>query len=156
MIKFRELGAYKNAKNIGYCKATVEMHNGQAAEFDLAAKTAKHPTAATTAGLAIVMNSIEKPEILSPNEYVIEVGEYPRLFTLESLKGEILDMDMDQVNGTYSTDIDAGVKLTPKTDGTWEVKSSVTGYPAYLEVVDLTSFNGEGFGARVVIVDQTS
>ena len=150
MIKFRELGAYKNAKNIGYCKATVEMHNGQAAEFDLAAKTAKHPTAATTAGLAIVMNSIEKPEILSPNEYVIEIGEYPRLFTLESLRGEILDMDMDQVTGDYE-DIEAGVKLTPKTDGTWEIKETVTNYPAYLEVVDLTSFNGEGFGAKVVL-----
>ena len=155
MIKFRELGAYKNAKNIGYCVASVEMHNGQAAEFNLAAKTAGHPSTATADGLAIVMNSIEKPQILSPNHHVIEVGECPRLFTLKSLDGEILDMDMDQVNGLYSA-VEVGKYLTPKTDGTWEVKNSVTGYPAYLEVIDLTSFNGEGIGAKVVIVDKTS
>lgn len=150
MIKFRELGAYKNAKNIGYCVASVEMHNGQVAEFDLAEKTAKFPTDAKAAGLAIVMNSIEKPEILSPNEYVIEVGEYPRLFILESLKNEILDMDMDQVDGEYSA-IEVGKFLVPTTAGKWEVKDAITGYDAGLEVVELTSFNGEGIGAKVVI-----
>lgn len=154
MIKFRELGAYKNAKNIGYCVAEAVMKNGQAAEFDLTDCTANHPSTAKADGLAIVMNSIEKPEILEPNDYTIEIGEYPRLFTLKSIEGEILDMDMDQIDGQYS-DIDEGVTLTPKTDGTWEVQDTLTGYPAYLEVVDLNTYGGAGFGAKVVIVDKT-
>lgn len=150
MIKFRDFGAYKNAKNIGYCVASVEMHNGQVAEFDLTTKTAKFPTDATAAGLAVVMNSIEKPEILSPNEYVIEVGEYPRLFILESLKNEILDMDMDQVDGEY-TDVEVGKFLIPKTDGKWEIADAAGSSAIALEVVELTSYNGEGIGAKVVI-----
>lgn len=148
MVKFRNVGTYKNAVNIGYCVASVEMHNGQVAEYDIATKTAKLPTDAKAEGLALVMNSIEKPEILSPNEYVIEVGEFPRMFTLVSLKDRIIDMDMDQVTGDYS-DIAVGDKLVPNTDGQWEKATDATGYPAYLEVVELTSYNGEGIGAVV-------
>lgn len=150
MVKFREIGTYKNAVNIGYCVANGEMHNGQVVEFDVATKVAKAPTNAKAKGLALVMNSIEKPEILNPNDYVIENGELPRLFTLESLKDRIVDMDMDQVKGAYSA-IEVGKKLVPTTSGELEVVEAVTGYAAYFEVVDLTSFNGEGFGAIVRI-----
>lgn len=150
MVKFREIGTYKNAVNIGYCVASVEMHNGQVVEYDIATKTAKLPTDATKEGLALVMNSIEKPEILSPNDYVIEVGEFPRMFTLASLKDRVIDMDMDQVTDDYS-DIAVGDYLVPGTDGKWTKASDVTGYAAYLEVVELTSYNGEGIGAVVKV-----
>ena len=143
MIKFGEIGNYKNAVNIGYCVATEEMHNGQAAIFDIAAKTASHPATGKEEELCIVMNCIQKPEVHSPNKYVIEKGEFPRLFTLESLKNRQIEMDSDQVSTEYST-LKAKDKLTAKTDGTWEKKDEVTGYPIYLEIVEKTAFNGEG------------
>ena len=148
MVKFYEIGTYKNAVNIGYCVATVEMHNGQVAEYEIAKKTAKHPTDGKKAGLALVMNAIEKPDVSNPNKYVIEEGEFPRMFTLESLKDRILEMDMDQVQGNY-TDIEVGDKLVPTTDGDWKEESDVSQYPAYLEVTEKTPFNGEGL--RVIV-----
>lgn len=102
MLKFREIGTYKNAVNVGYCTADVELHNGNVVTFDRATKKAAVPTDGKETGLAIVMNTIDKPETLTPNDYVIEVGENPRLFVLTSLKGRIIDMDMDQVDGTYA------------------------------------------------------
>lgn len=149
MIKFHEIGMYKNAVNIGYCVATEEMHNGQAAIFDVAAKTASHPATGKEEDLAIVMNSIEKPEVHAPNKYVIEEGDFPRLFTLESLKNRLLDMDTDQVVTEYSS-ISEKDKLVAKTDGTWE-KNEATGYGVYLEVIEKTGFNGEGLLVAVRI-----
>lgn len=148
MIQFHEIGNYKNSVNIGFCEATVEFHNGMVAEWDKAEKTASLPTDATAEGLALVMNIIEKPEIASPNDYVIEIGEYPRLFTLASLKDRLLDMDMDQVSGEYE-DISVGDLLVPNTDGQWEVSSDASSYAAYLEVVELTGYNYEGL--RVLV-----
>lgn len=143
MLKFYEIGMYKNAVNVGYCVASVEMHNGQAAIFDVAEKTASHPTNGKEPDLAIVMNSIEKPEVHSPNKYVIEEGELPRLFTLASLKDRLIEMDTDQVQTEYST-ISEKSKLVAQTDGTWKVEEDVTSYGVYLEVIKKTGFNGEG------------
>lgn len=150
MLKFREIGVYKNAVNVGYCAATVEMHNGQVAIFDEVAKTASHPATGQEDELAIVMNTIDKPETLSPNDYVIEIGEFPRLFKLESLKGRILDMDTDQVVTKYD-EINVGDYLVGNADGQLEVAADASGYKAYFEVIEKTSFNGEGLAVKVVI-----
>ena len=73
MLKFREIGTYKNAVNVGYCTADVELHNGNVVTFDRATKKAAVPTDGKETGLAIVMNTIDKPETLAPNDYV-ELG----------------------------------------------------------------------------------
>ena len=150
MIKFHEIGMYKNAVNIGYCVATDEMRNGQAAIYDIAKKTASHPSTGKEAELALVMNSIQKPEVHAPNKYVIEEGEFPRLFTFESLKDRLLDMDTDQVTTDYAS-INEKDKLTAKNDGTWEKQEAVEGYGVYLEVIEKTAFNGEGLLCAVRI-----
>lgn len=43
MLKFREIGIYKNAVNVGYCTADVELHNGNVVTFDRATKKAAVP-----------------------------------------------------------------------------------------------------------------
>lgn len=152
MLKFKEIGNYKNAVNVGFCAAEVELHNGMVVEFDKATKKAKLPTSATAEGLAIVMNIIEKPEIATPNDYVIEVGEYPRLFILESLKDRMISMDCDQVTTTYSS-IDVGDALIPTTNGKWEKASGATSsYPFVLKVLEKNNFGGEGEGLLVQVV----
>lgn len=152
MLKFREIGTYKNAVNIGYCTADVVLKNGNVVTYDRATKKAALPTTETAkaAGLAIVMNTIDKPEILEPNDFKIEKGENPRLFALFSLKDRIIDMDMDQVKGTYSA-IGVGDVLVANTEGKLEVVSAATGYAEYFEVVEKTSYNTEGLAVKVVI-----
>lgn len=150
MLKFRKIGTYKNAVNVGYCTADVVLKNGNVVTFDRAKKKAAFPTTGKEVGLAIVMNTIDKPEVHEPNDFVIEVGENPRLFTLDSLKGRVIDMDMDQVEGTYAS-IKVGDKLVATSKGKIKVSADVTGYAEYFEVIEKTSYNTEGLAVMVVI-----
>lgn len=153
MLKFREIGTYKNAVNIGYLTADVVLKNGNVVTYDLAKKKAALPKTGKESGLAIVINTIDKPEISEPNAFTIEIGENPRIFTLESLKDRVIDMDMDQVTGTYA-DIKEGDFLVADTTGKLKVvktASDVTDYKEYLKVIEKTTYNAEGLAAVVVI-----
>jgi hypothetical protein len=153
MLKFREIGTYKNAVNIGYLTADVVLKNGNVVTYDLAKKKAALPKTGKESGLAIVINTIDKPEISEPNAFTIEIGENPRIFTLESLKDRVIDMDMDQVTGTYA-DIKEGDFLVADTTGKLKVvkaASGVTDYKEYLKVIEKTTYNAEGLAAVVVI-----
>lgn len=153
MLKFREIGTYKNAVNIGYLTADVVLKNGNVVTYDLAKKKAALPKTGKESGLAIVINTIDKPEISEPNAFTIEIGENPRIFTLESLKDRVIDMDMDQVTGTYA-DIKEGDFLVADTTGKLKVvkaASGVTDYKEYLKVIEKTTYNAEGLEAVVVI-----
>ena len=151
MLKFREIGTYKNAVNIGYCTCAVDLKNGNIVTYDRAEKTAALPTTGKETGLGIVMNTIEKPEIAEPNDYVIEAGEFPRIFDLNSLKDRIIDMDMDQVDADYD-DISVGDILVANDEGKLELKDeNETGYKEYFEVIEKTTYNAEGLAVRVVI-----
>jgi hypothetical protein len=153
MLKFREVGTYKDAVNIGYLTADVVLKNGNVVTYDLAKKKAALPKTGKESGLAIVINTIDKPEISEPNAFTIEIGENPRIFTLESLKDRVIDMDMDQVTGTY-TDIKEGDFLVADTTGKLKVvkaASGVTDYKEYLKVIEKTTYNAEGLAAVVVI-----
>ncbi len=153
MLKFREIGTYKNAVNISYLTADVVLKNGNVVTYDLAKKKAALPKTGKESGLAIVINTIDKPEISEPNAFTIEIGENPRIFTLESLKDRVIDMDMDQVTGTYA-DIKEGDFLVADTTGKLKVvkaASGVTDYKEYLKVIEKTTYNAEGLAAVVVI-----
>lgn len=153
MLKFREIGTYKNDVNIGYLTADVVLKNGNVVTYDLAKKKAALPKTGKESGLAIVINTIDKPEISEPNAFTIEIGENPRIFTLESLKDRVIDMDMDQVTGTYA-DIKEGDFLVADTTGKLKVvkaASGVTDYKEYLKVIEKTTYNAEGLAAVVVI-----
>ena len=153
MLKFREIGTYKNAVNIGYLTADVVLKNGNVVTYDLAKKKAALPKTGKESGLAIVINTTDKPEISEPNAFTIEIGENPRIFTLESLKDRVIDMDMDQVTGTYA-DIKEGDFLVADTTGKLKVvksASGVTDYKEYLKVIEKTTYNAEGLAAVVVI-----
>lgn len=153
MLKFREIGTYKNAVNIGYLTADVVLKNGNVVTYDLAKKKVALPKTGKESGLAIVINTIDKPEISEPNAFTIEIGENPRIFTLESLKDRVIDMDMDQVTGTYA-DIKEGDFLVADTTGKLKVvkaASGVTDYKEYLKVIEKTTYNAEGLAAVVVI-----
>ena len=150
MIKFANIGDFKVAQNFGYLKTPVVLENGMAVTYDLKTKAVVLPTATTAkqAGLAVVMNRIDKPETLAPNDYRIEVGEFPRIFTLASLAGHLFDMDDAAVTTAYNT-LAVGDKLVVGTDGKWAKSADVSGYAEYLEIIEKTSFGGNGL--RVVV-----
>lgn len=151
MLKFREIGTYKNAVNIGYTTCASVLHNGMIVTVDEASKVCALPTTDTAkkAGLAIVMNTIDKPEIDKPNDYTIEIGENPRLFMLSSLKGRILDMDMDQI-ATAIGSLNKGDVLVANASGKLEKASAATGYAEYFEIVEVTTYGGAGVAVKVI------
>jgi hypothetical protein len=154
MIKFHELDAYKAAKNVGYCTCAAKLYNGMLVSANLVTKVAALPTSTTTKGdVWLVMNRIDKPEILKPNDYAIEIGEFPRIFNMRSLSGKMLEMDTDQVATAYAS-INVGDKLTANTAGKLAVTADVTEFDTYLEVVEKTTFGGTGL--KVKVVDNTA
>lgn len=155
MLKFREIGTYKNAVNIGYLTADVVLHNGNVVTFSEATKKADLPKDGKEAELAIVMNTIDKPEILEPNDFQIEIGENLRVFVLSSLRGRIIDMDLDQVETAYAS-ISVGSILVATKDGKLKVTSASTGFKEYFEVVEKTSYNGEGLAVKVVVAPEVT
>lgn len=152
MLKFREIGAYKTAQNIGYTTCAVALKNGYGVTVDEGAKTSALPTSTTAKGdVWIVMNRIDKPEIHESNEYVILVGENPRLFRAKSLDERIIDMDTDAVTTAYAS-LAKGDKLTFGTDGKLVKTADVTGYATYFEIIEKTTFGGNGLAVKVVVV----
>lgn len=154
MIKFHEMGMYKNAVNIPYCKVsdTIKdgVKNGYAVTYSETTKTVSLPTATTAKGsdLTIVMNVLDKPELKSPDDYVVDAGEYARLFRLDSLANRMLDMNDLALTTAYAS-VSVGDKLVAGTDGKWSKSASVDGYSAYLEVIEKTSFCGNGLLVKV-------
>lgn len=154
MIKFHEIGMYKNAVNIPYCKVsdTIKdgVKNGYAVTYSETTKTVSLPTATTAKGsdLTIVMNVLDKPELKSPDDYVVDAGEYARLFRLDSLANRMLDMNDLALTTAYAS-VSVGDKLVAGTDGKWSKSASVDGYSAYLEVIEKTSFCGNGLLVKV-------
>ena len=154
MIKFHEIGMYKNAVNIPYCKVsdTIKdgVKNGYAVTYSETTKTVSLPTATTAKGsdLTIVMNVLDKPELKSPDDYVVDAGEYARLFRLDSLANRMLDMNDLALTTAYAS-VAVGDKLVAGTDGKWSKSASVDGYSAYLEVIEKISFCGNGLLVKV-------
>lgn len=155
MIKFREIGAYKTTSNVGFCTTPAILTNGMGVTINEATGVVALPTATTAKGdVYIVMNRIDAPETLAPDDYKIAIGECPRVFRLKSLDGRILDMNDLAVTTAYAS-ISAGDTLTLATTGKWVVNATLTGYETYLKVMEKTDFGGNGLAVKVMVAPVT-
>ena len=95
MVKFKMVGDYKNARNIGNLKASVNLKNGNLVTVDRATGTVALPTATTAKkGLWLVQNEREPVEYIgSTPENIIAIGEPVRLFDTATLKDVVLEID---------------------------------------------------------------
>ena len=150
MFKFKNIGTFDIAHNVPYCVTPVTLKNGFAVTYNEATKTVALPTSSTAKGkLAVVYNIIDKPEIKNPDDYTIEIGEYPRLITLDSIDGHVVVVNTAAFADTYTTPT-VGDKLVAGTDGKWTKASDVSGYAQYLEVTALVTYNGKAVEAKVI------
>lgn len=150
MFKFKNIGTFDVAHNVPYCVTPVALKNGFVVTYNEATKTVALPTSNTAKGkLAVVYNIIDKPEIKNPDDYTIEIGEYPRLITLDSIDGHVVVVNTAAFADTYTTPT-VGDKLVAGTDGRWVKTSDVSGYAQYLEVTALVTYNGKAVEAKVV------
>ena len=150
MFKFKNIGTFDVAHNVPYCVTPVALKNGFAVTYNEATKTVALPTSSTAKGkLAVVYNIIDKPEIKNPDDYTIEIGEYPRLITLDSIDGHVVVVNTAAFADAYTTPT-VGDKLVAGTHGKWVKTADVSGYAQYLEVTALVTYNGKAVEAKVV------
>ena len=150
MIKFKNIGDFKNARNIGTVATTVELKNGNLVTLDKATGTIALPTSETAKnGLWIVMNERE-PVVFTgtTDDYVIKVGEYPRLFDVATLKGVTLEMN-DICLATPYTEVAKGDTLVADTSGKFVKIDDATGYETAFTVMDKTGYAGNGLEVEV-------
>ena len=150
MIKFANIGDYKVAQNFGYLTTDVELKSGNMVTYNLATKKVVIPTNSidNSEGLTVVYNSIVKSDTKTTDDFVIKVGGYPRIFTLASLAGHLIDINDLTVATAYGS-LSVGDKLVANATGKLEKATDVSGYAEYFEIVEKTSFGGNGL--RLVV-----
>lgn len=154
MIKFYEIGMYDNAVNVPYCTVpntiTNGVKNGFAVTYSEKTKTIALPTATTAKGgdIAIVMNILDKPELASPDDYTVEVGEFPRLFRIDSLEDRLLLMNDAALTTAYAS-VAVDDVLVADTDGKWAKDNTHTDYTYGLTVIEKNTWCGNGLLVKV-------
>lgn len=144
MFKFHTIGAYNRQVNIPDATADVALKNGLGVNFDEG--TRKATLHAKGLKPYVVMNLLDKPELASPNDYTIEVGEYARLFDVDSLAGLTVEFDSDATGDTIA-DLKPGDTLG-FIAGTGRIGAAGDTTVAHFEVVSTDS----AYGGRVIAV----
>jgi hypothetical protein len=159
MFKFGTIGAFKQVRNNPRTKAVIQLKNGSVVIPDDStglAPTPATPTIAKGKDVHVVWNIIDKPEIRSSSDFVIEAGEYLRAFKLADLADLPVELSYDIVKddfgtvpvGTYLVPCDA--EDDPSQDGKWKM-SSATDYAVKIKILEKTTFGDKGFYGKVVV-----
>lgn len=150
MVKFKMIGDYKNARNIGNLKASVNLKNGNLVTVDRATGTVALPTATTAKkGLWLVQNEREPVEYIgSTPENIIAIGEPVRLFDTATLKDVVLEIDDSVLTTNYAL-ISKGDTLVADTKGNYVKSADATGYEVTFTVLEKTNYCGHGLSISV-------
>lgn len=145
MFKFHDSN-FLNGFNRSDIVATVDTYNGN--QFALSNDTAVPFTNAAgvqTGDGYVMMNIIDKPEILNTDDYYVTAGEYIRAFRLKDYVGLEVDLSEDLISDAWA-DVAVGNYLvgrsaddTTETMG-WKKAADVSSYEIYLVVKAKTTF----------------
>lgn len=154
LFKFHDSN-FINGSNTPNITATEDTYNGNVFAVSYAAtvdgstvEVAATPLADATAAQAgdfyVMMNIIDKPEILNTEDYKVTIGQKIRGFKFKDYVGQFVDLSADLVTDAFAG-VAVGNKLVPRTlaDTTnymkWKVDAA-SSYEVYLEVVKKTTF----------------
>lgn len=123
MFGFCDSNYMKHELNYPDGVAEVELQNGMIVDYDPATRKVT-PHAAGNAAY-VVYNNIDKPDLPSPDDYVIAPGEHPRVFSLDALVGvkvwaskAALVQELSAINVGDTLGADAQGKLSTSGDTT--------------------------------------
>lgn len=151
MFKFGTIGAYKQVRNNPRCVAHQNLLVGQVVTLNEATKLTVSPTSDTAKGeVYVVSNIIDKPEIRSKQDFVVEKGEHVLAFRLADLADMTIEIDEKVVTTAYAS-VSVNDVLVADTAGKWVKTSAATGYKVSLVVLEKTSFGGKGLYCKVVV-----
>lgn len=148
LFKFNDSN-FINGYNTPNIKATSDTYNGNVFATTyvsgvLSATPLADATAAQAGDFYVMMNIIDKPEILNTSDYKVTSGEFIRGFKFKDFIGQEVNLSADLVTDTYSG-VSVGDKLVPRTlaDTTntmkWKVDAA-SSYEVYLEIVKKNTF----------------
>lgn len=163
LLKFGTIGMYEQALNNPRVVAKGDMVNGYCFKVvDNASKEEATPFTddadAKVSDLYVMLNLVDKPEILNYADYKIVAGENLNAYKLSGLQGYYMEMSGDLIVGADA--ITVGKHLVPVPAGynqmKWKDAGAVVDYKTTLEVTDITTFgtftiDGAGRGFKVKI-----
>lgn len=145
MFKFHDSN-YLNGFNRADIVATVDTYNGN--QFKIVNDTAVPFTNATEVQGGdgyVMMNIIDKPEVINTDDYKVVAGQYIRGFRLKDFVGQEVDLSEDLVSDAWA-DVAVGNTLVGRSvaDTTatmeWKKLADITGYEIYLVVKAKTTY----------------
>jgi len=145
LFKFHDSN-FINGFNKGNVLAIANTYNGN--QFNVVSDTqVKVPDLATAklGDIYVMLNIIDKPEILNTEDYYVIANEYIRAFRLKDFVGQQFDMSADLVTDAYA-DVAVGNYIIPRSvaDTTntmlWTKTADPSTYAIYLKVIKKTTF----------------
>jgi|688.fasta_scaffold171153_2 hypothetical protein len=145
LFKFHDsnfLGGF-NKPNV---KAIADTYNGY--QFNVTSDTQVIVPDLATAKLGdiyVMLNIIDKPEIINTDSYKVIADEYIRAFRLKDYVGQQFDMSADLATDAFA-DVAVGALLIPRSvaDTTntmkWTKTADASAYEIYLKVIKKTTF----------------
>lgn len=145
LFKFHDSN-FMNVPNKPNVKAIVDTYNGY--QFNVVSDTQVVVPDLATAKLGdiyVMLNIIDKPEIINTDSYKVGVNEYIRAFRLKDLVGLQLDLSADLATDAFGDIVEGALLVGRSTvDVTdpmkWNKSIDVSDYEIYLKVIKKTTF----------------
>lgn len=154
-IKFQNYSGIKNEQHNPRAVAKTVLKNGYAVlnVTESGKEVARVVANATEAkgNLYFVCNTIDKPELDNKSDFVVNTGEFAKIFKFP--KDELLEVTGDLVDGAV---VVGDVLIADATAGKLGLyRKALVGDTAYavaLEVLEVTTFGGKGYTVKVVSI----
>ena len=145
LFKFHDSN-FLNGYNKPDVVAIADTYNGY--QFNVVSDTQVIVPDLATAKLGdiwVMLNIIDKPEIINTDEYKVSAGEYIRAFRLKDYVGQQLDMSSDLVTDTFANVAEGDFIISRSVADTtntqkWTKTADPSTYAIYLKVIKKTTF----------------
>jgi hypothetical protein len=155
-IKFQNYSGIKNEQHNPRTVAKTDLKNGYAVlnVIESGKEVARVVASAAEAkgDLYFVWNTIDKAELDNKSDFVVKTGEFAKIFKFP--KDELVEITGDLVTGTIAVGDLLIADETADKLGLYRkaVGGTDTGYAVALEVIEVNTFGGKGYTAKVTSI----